>query len=63
MYKFTSLIGDFVGPVVFMLFVGYQTGKYSGKMVLSIIVCIVIGFVVALLNVWKTMKKLGRKND
>lgn len=61
MDKFTFLIGDFIGPVVFMLFVGYQIGKYSEKMALSIVVCVLIGFVVALLNVWKIMKKIGSK--
>ncbi|MCP5322732.1 MAG: hypothetical protein H6492_01835 [Candidatus Paracaedibacteraceae bacterium] len=61
MDKFTFLIGDFIGPIVFMLFVGYQIGKYSEKMALSIVVCVLIGFVVALLNVWKIMKKIGSK--
>lgn len=63
MPKLQTAIGDIVAPIVFMLFIGYQIGRYSGKLALSIIVCFILGFIAAMLNIWKLMKKLGRKDD
>jgi len=63
MHKFSAAIGEVVSPIVLMVFIGYCIGQYSGRMVLSIIVCILLGFIVAVVNVWKIMKKLSRGDD
>lgn len=63
MNKFSGAIGDFVAPIIFMGFVGYVIGKYSGRMALSIVICVLLGFMAALVNMWKLMKKLGHNDD
>lgn len=62
MNKFRTAVGDIAAPIVFMLFVGYQVGKYLDKLAISLAIGLLIGFVVAMFNVWKLMKKL-RRND
>ncbi len=56
-------IGDVVAPIIFMVFIGYQVGQYFDKMMLSILVSLVIGFVVAIFNVWKLMKRMGSGDE
>jgi F0F1-type ATP synthase assembly protein I len=58
----SSAVGDIVAPIVFMLFVGYQVGKYLENLAISMAIGVLVGFIVALFNVWKLMKKL-RRND
>lgn len=62
MNKLSTAIGDIVAPVIFMLFVGYHLGKYLDKLAISLAAGLLIGFIVALFNVWKLMKKM-RQND
>lgn len=63
MSKFSAAAGDVLAPILFMIFVGYQAGKYFDKIGLSIAIGLLIGFVVAMYNVWKLMKKLGRNDE
>ncbi len=63
MSKFPAAAGDILAPLLFMIFVGYQAGKYFDKMGVCITIGLLIGFVVALFNVWKLMKKLGRNDE
>lgn len=63
MQKSFIAIGEVVAPIVFMVFIGYQVGNYTDKMALSIIVGIIIGFIVAMFNIWKLMKRLSCKKD
>lgn len=60
MNKVSATIGDVVAPILFMLFVGYHVGKYLDKMALSILSGLLIGFLVAVFNVWKGFKKMRR---
>lgn len=62
MNKLSTAVGDIVAPIIFMLFVGYQIGAYLDKRAISIAIGLLMGFIVALFNVWKLMKKL-RRND
>lgn len=62
MNKLSTAVGDIVAPIVFMLFVGYQVGVYLDKLAASLAIGLLIGFIVAMVNVWKLMKKL-RRND
>lgn len=62
MNKLSTAVGDIVAPIVFMLFVGYQIGLYLDKLAISLTLGLLIGFIVAMVNVWKLMKKL-RRND
>ena len=63
MNKFPTAVGDIVAPIVFMLFVGYQAGKYLDKLAISMAIGLLLGFVVAMFNVWKLMKKLRRDDE
>jgi predicted membrane protein len=63
MHKFSITIGEIVAPVVFMVFIGYHAGKYWDQMVVFLTSSLIIGFIVALFNIWKLMKKLGRKDE
>ncbi|MBH1989711.1 MAG: AtpZ/AtpI family protein [Alphaproteobacteria bacterium] len=62
MNKLSTAVGDIVAPIVFMVFVGYQVGQYLDKLAISMAIGLLVGFIVALFNVWKLMKKL-RRND
>jgi Mn2+/Fe2+ NRAMP family transporter len=61
--KFPAAVGDILAPILFMIFVGYQAGKYFDKMGGCIAAGLLIGFVVAMFNMWKLMKKLGRNDE
>ena len=63
MNKFSTAVGDIVAPIVFMMFVGYQVGNYLDKLGISLAIGLLIGFIVAMVNVWKLMKKLRRDDE
>lgn len=63
MTKFPAAVGDILAPILFMIFVGYQAGKYFDKMGVCIATGLLTGFVVAMFNIWKLMKKLGRNDE
>lgn len=62
MRKFPEVVGDIVAPILFMIFVGYQAGKYFDNIGVGMASGIIVGFLVAMFNIWKLMKKL-RQND
>jgi F0F1-type ATP synthase assembly protein I len=63
MSKSSAIIGDVVAPIILMVFVGYHVGKYLDKMAASISMGLLIGFVVAVFNVWKVFKKMRRDHE
>jgi F0F1-type ATP synthase assembly protein I len=63
MQKSFVTVGEIVAPIVFMMFIGYQLGKYIDQMVVSIVICMIVGFIVAVFNVWKLMKRLEDRDE
>lgn len=59
MYRFSSVLGEFVGPIIFMGLCGYVITQLSSFKVAPIIICLILGFVVGLFNVWRLMKRMG----
>lgn len=58
-HRFTSVLGEFVGPIIFMVFVGYVLTRTTELKVIPLIGCLILGFVVGVFNVWRLMKRIG----
>lgn len=59
MHKFSSVLGEFVGPIIFMGLCGYGITHLTSWKVLPLIICLILGFVVGVFNVWRVMKRIG----
>ncbi len=57
MNVFYSVSGSILGPFFVMGFIGYHLGEYLDRKALTIAVCLLIGFVVSCVDVWKLLSR------
>jgi F0F1-type ATP synthase assembly protein I len=53
MKTFYAVSGAMIGPLVVMGFIGYHLGTYLNQKAITIAICLLIGFIVACVDIWK----------